>query len=68
MPETNELVRDIFLKIKGKAETRRRINKILSPVELSDVKGGGTLVLCRWENVIMQVIISVEGHFINLIK
>ena len=47
---------------------RAKVELILSPVELSDVEGGGTLVLCRWGNVIMQVIISVEGHFINLIK
>ena len=47
---------------------RAEVNVLLDPVELSDIEGGGTLVLCRYEYVIMQVIISVEGHFINLIK
>ena len=45
-----------------------KVEVLLNPVELTEVEGGGTLVLCWWENVIMQVIISAEGHFINLIK
>ena len=47
---------------------RANLYVLMDPVELSDIEGGGTLVLCRYENVVMQVIISVEGHFINLIK
>ena len=47
---------------------RAKVRLLLDPRELTEVEGGGYLLVCEWERNFIQVIVSVEGSFLNLIK